>query len=404
MKQKNSICDVEMKFPTTIPLLDDMLNGGLKTGSSTLIWCSPFTEGTTLIYQLCASWLSRELPVLYFINTKTPEIVLEDSYQYGWSLSRYREEGLLCFIDSYSSAIGVESKERYVISDPEDQKEIVDVAYNAMRDFRARNCLFVVDSLSTLIDRFGEYVVDLLPELNRSIFLYDLVGVYLFTEWNYDPKLKEKISNICDNLVSIIPVERQVAISDVFTVKRRDGKSVEERIVPFKYIKPGGMRIYIPKILVTGPYNAGKTTVVHALSTRAVSVDRKGTTIALDFGHLEYKGFSADLFGTIGQQRFDPILEQLGGETLGVILVVDSTKPETFSRALEMLRKAKVYGLPLVVFANKQDLPRALPPEEVKERMRLPPEIPVVGTVATEKKNLLNGVETLLSLIFGMGK
>ena len=68
-----------------------------------------------------------------------------------------------------------------------------------------------------------------------------------------------------------------------------------------------------------------------------------------------------------------------------------------------MIKKQKpdaiVYGI-----ANKQDLPGALPPEEVKKRMRLPPEIPVVGTVATEKKNLLNGVETLLSLIFGMGK
>jgi len=89
---------------------------------------------------------------------------------------------------------------------------------------------------------------------------------------------------------------------------------------------------------------------------------------------------------------------------LGVILVVDSTKPETFPRALEMLRKAKVYGLPLVVFANKQDLPGALSPEEVRERMHLPPEIPVIGTVATEKKNLIKGVETLLSLIFGIGR
>jgi len=65
-----------------------------------------------------------------------------------------------------------------------------------------------------------------------------------------------------------------------------------------------------------------------------------------------------------------------------------------------MLRKAKVYGLPLVVFANKQDLPGALSPEEVRRRMKLPEDVPVVGTVATEKKNIFEGLEVLLDLIF----
>ena len=77
---------------------------------------------------------------------------------------------------------------------------------------------------------------------------------------------------------------------------------------PIRKIKPGGFRGYIPKILVTGPFHAGKTTMVHSLSMRAVSVQRMGTTVALDFGHVDYKGFSLDLFGTIGQPRFDPIL------------------------------------------------------------------------------------------------
>jgi len=393
-----------MKIPTRIPLLDDMLEGGLETGTSTILWCSPFTDGSPLIYQLCTHWLERELPVLYFVNTKRPDIVIEDSFRYGWVLSRYKKEGLLAFIDAYTSAIGAQSLERYVIADPTSKSELVNTVVEALREFKGRNCLFVVDSFSTLVDQFGEEIIQVVPEWNRASVLYDSLVTYLFTEWNYDESLKEQLSKLCDNLISVMPIERLLAVSDVFTVKKAYGKPVKERLIPFKYVKPGGLKVYVPKILVTGPFNAGKTTVVHALSIRAVSVDRGGTTVALDFGHLEHKGFSADLFGTIGQQRFDPILEQLGGETLGVILVVDSTKPETFPRALEMLRKAKVYGLPLVVFANKQDLPNALTPEEVRKRMRLPPDIPVIGTIATEKKNLIRGVETLLSLIFSIGE
>ena len=76
----------------------------------------------------------------------------------------------------------------------------------------------------------------------------------------------------------------------------------------FKIVKPGGIKAFIPKVLVTGPFNAGKSTFVRALSTRSVSVDRMGTTIALDHGHIEYGDVTADIFGTPGQARFDPIL------------------------------------------------------------------------------------------------
>ncbi len=78
------------------------------------------------------------------------------------------------------------------------------------------------------------------------------------------------------------------------------------------------------------------------------------------FGHVFHRGFAIDLFGTVGQDRFDPILNMLGSESLGVVLVVDSTNPREFPRAKEMLRKAGVHGIPYVVAANKQDLPSSM--------------------------------------------
>ena len=75
---------------------------------------------------------------------------------------------------------------------------------------------------------------------------------------------------------------------------------------------PGGVKIYIPKILVTGPYHAGKTSFIQSASFRSVSVNRENlegnneTTVALDFGHVKLGGFVVELFGTPGQERFDP--------------------------------------------------------------------------------------------------
>ena len=389
-----------MKIPTKVPLLDDMLSGGIVRGSSTLLWCAPFVNGSVLTYQICNNWLEQKGTIIYMVNNKRPDIVIEDAMKYGWEFKSHINKGNFAFIDAYTGIMGIQSNEKYVVSDPLNVNEVKETVISAIREAKGRNTLITIDSLSTMIDHFGDEVLSCISDWNKIAFLNDVSMFYIFSEWNYERELKDKIADLCDNIINMSVIERNIIVGDVFSVKKADGKPVKRKLIPFKYVKPGGLRVYVPKILITGPYNAGKTTIVHALSTRAISVDRKGTTVALDFGHLEYKGFTADLFGTIGQERFDPVLEQLGGESLGVILVVDSTKPETFPRALEMLKKARVYGLPLVVFANKQDLPGALTPEEVRNLMHLPSEIPVVGTVATEKKNIYEGLEKLLELIF----
>jgi len=388
-----------MALKVNIPLVDEAVCEGFKLGASTLIISKPFTEATPFAYQLAYNWMEDGNTVIYLTNNKRPDIILEDSLRYGWDFSKFRKEDRLKFVDAYTGFMGVKSEEDYFVNNPHDLSEVDQVLVKAVSDVGNR-ALVIIDSLSTMVDYFSDRVLERIEEWGRLAILKDLHILYLFVEWDFDEKLKEKLKEAADNIVRLSPIEKGVVLSDLLIVEKVNGKLVRPLTVPIRYVKPGGMRIYVPKILVTGPYHAGKTTVVHALSTRAVSVQRRETTVALDFGHLDYKGFHADLFGTIGQERFDPILEQLGGETLGVILVIDSTDPSSFPRAIEMLHKAKVYGLPIVVFANKQDLPGALPPEKVKELMKLPEDVPVVGTVATKKINIHEGVEELLKLIF----
>ncbi len=388
-----------MALKINIPVIDEVICEGFKLGASTLVISKPFTEATPFAYQLAYNWMEDGNPVIYLTNNKRPDIILEDSLRYGWDFTRFKKEGKLRFVDAYTGFMGIKSEISYFVNNPHDLSEVDQVLVKAVNDVGNR-ALIIIDSLSTMLDYFSDRILERIEEWNRLAILKDLHVLYLFVEWDFDEGLKRELREKVDNVVRLSPVEKGIILSDLLIVEKVNGKMIKPLTVPIRYVKPGGMKIYVPKILVTGPYHAGKTTVVHALSTRAVSVQRRGTTIALDFGHLDYKGFHADLFGTIGQERFDPILEQLGGETLGVILVVDSTDPSSFPRAIEMLRKAKVYGLPTVVFANKQDLPGALPPEKVRELMNLPEDVPVVGTVATKKINIREGVEELLKLIF----
>lgn len=92
-----------------------------------------------------------------------------------------------------------------------------------------------------------------------------------------------------------------------------------------------------------------------------------------------------------------------------MFLIVDSTKPEQFPRAIEMLRKTEAYGLPIVVVANKADLKGALSLKEVEEKLHLDNEIGLVQTVAEDLSKVdpnqptklkKEGVDKALSLLF----
>jgi len=386
---------VVARVPTGIRIIDKLLGGGFERGSSILLRSSPFVDATPVAQEWLYNRLTRGDKGLYLVNNRPPDVILEEMRCYGWPVKPYRENGSLSFVDAYSGMVGLGSTEDFSVGNPLDAQEINETVLEAFKA-KGEGTIALFDSLNTLIDQCGPRVLSSVEAWCRYGLTYNISSIYVYTEWGYPEEVTSRIEQIFDTVIDLKALKRIVA-SEVLTVTKVGGRPLEERqFTPFKYAKPGGLRVYVPKILVTGPYHAGKTTIVHALSSRAVSVQRMGTTIALDFGHVEYKGFSVDLFGTVGQPRFDPILDVLGGDALGVILVVDSTKPEEFPRAIEMMRKSGVYGLPYVVVANKQDLPNALPADEIRERMHIPREVPIIETVATEKKNIMEALDALL--------
>jgi len=179
-----------------------------------------------------------------------------------------------------------------------------------------------------------------------------------------------------------------------------------KNMVLFFVLQPGGVKIYIPKILVTGPYNAGKSSFVKSISQKSVSVERMAlekfpTTIAMDIGHVDHNGFVADIFGTPGQERFDLMLDVLAKESVGAFIIVDSSAPQTFARAKDMINKTQAEAIPKIIVANKQDLPGALPPEQIRETMKLNKNIPIIPTVIKENKGVEEALNTLLKLLYG---
>jgi len=155
------------------------------------------------------------------------------------------------------------------------------------------------------------------------------------------------------------------------------------------------------KIVVTGPFSAGKTQFIRSVSEiDVVATERKithepekikeTTTVAMDFGRITVdEELVLYLFGTPGQKRFDFMWEILSEGMLGFIVVVDSTSPETFREARSILQTFKAYApTPYVVAANKQDRPDAWEIEDMRLALRLDPRVKFLPCVATNKESV----------------
>ena len=166
------------------------------------------------------------------------------------------------------------------------------------------------------------------------------------------------------------------------------------------------------KIVVTGPFSSGKTEFIRSVSEidvvsteRKISTDaekiKETTTVAMDFGRITVdEDLVLYLFGTPGQRRFDFMWEILSEGMLGFIVMVDSTRPETFREARSILETFRAYApTPYVVAANKQDRPDAWDVDDMRVALRLDSKIKILPCVA-RKKDAVKSV--LLELLYSI--
>jgi small GTP-binding protein len=166
------------------------------------------------------------------------------------------------------------------------------------------------------------------------------------------------------------------------------------------------------KIVVTGPFNAGKTEFIRSVSEiDVVNTERKissaaekvkeTTTVAMDFGRITVdEELVLYLFGTPGQKRFDFMWEILSEGMLGFVVMLDSTRPETFREARSILETFRTYAhTPYVVAANKQDSKDAWEIEDLRIALKLEDHVKMIPCVAMNRNDVKNVLLELLYII-----
>lgn len=167
------------------------------------------------------------------------------------------------------------------------------------------------------------------------------------------------------------------------------------------------------KMVVTGPFSSGKTEFIRSISeidvvstereitSEAERMEKAATTVAMDFGRITVDDdLVLYLFGTPGQRRFDFMWEILAEGMLGFVVMVDSSKPETFREAKSILETFRAYApTPYVVAANKQDHEEAWNTDDLRIALRIDDDIKLLPCVARDKESVKN---VLLELLYSI--
>ena len=127
------------------------------------------------------------------------------------------------------------------------------------------------------------------------------------------------------------------------------------------------------RVLMLGLDSAGKTTVLYKLKLgeHVTTIP----TIGFNVETIEYKGFNMNIWDVGGQDRIRALWRYYFHNTQGLIFVVDSNDIGRIEEAKEELHKLleedELKDSILLVYANKQDLPNAIKPQELGIKLKL---------------------------------
>ena len=159
------------------------------------------------------------------------------------------------------------------------------------------------------------------------------------------------------------------------------------------------------KIVVTGPFAAGKTTLIRTIGEITVLSTEKGitdetrsrktdTTVAMDFGRITVDdSLILYLFGTPGQDRFWFMWDELARGCVGAVVLVDLRRVDDCFPAIDYFENRRV---PFVVAVNGFPETERFAIPAVRSALALTDDTPVVRMDARSSST---GLKTLVTLV-----
>ncbi|XP_017774565.1 PREDICTED: ADP-ribosylation factor-like protein 3 [Nicrophorus vespilloides] len=128
------------------------------------------------------------------------------------------------------------------------------------------------------------------------------------------------------------------------------------------------------RLLLLGLDNAGKTTILKTLASEDVT--HITPTAGFNIKSVVSEGFKLNVWDIGGQRKIRPYWKNYFENTDILVYVVDAADKrrleETGIELYELLGDEKLKEVPLLVYANKQDLPESLSASDLAQTLGLP--------------------------------
>jgi ADP-ribosylation factor 1/2 len=163
-------------------------------------------------------------------------------------------------------------------------------------------------------------------------------------------------------------------------------------------------------IVMVGLDAAGKTTILYRL--RLGEVVSTVPTIGFNVETVQYGSKSFTVWDVGGQEQIRRLWRHYYAGADGIIFVVDSNDRERLSNVKEelffMLKEEDLREAVVLIFANKQDLPNAMTPQEISDGLSLHElgsrKWYIQPACATTGDGLFEGLEWLRTALDGIVK
>jgi Predicted GTPase len=374
--------------------IDDMLGGGIPAGSRVLYSLDPGVDGQLFMISTLYEALEQKKTCLVIIPHTTVEAFLHEVEHLRGHRIRPEEQNIT-FLDS-------SDRERIQRQAGKSGQMV-----KAWQDRIKKVC--TEKKIEVLFGYIDVLYEDLGLECGLSLLSSACCtkkSTVIVEHLNLDGDAfldRPEIRRAFDLILAIKSSFQPLPHFNYFTILYTSWSTQLRRSVPFQ-IRRGHIVPYIPKIVVTGPPNSGKSRFVLNATALGVSVDRVGTdgptvTTSMDFGWLHWQDFDITLYGTPGQPRFDAMLPGVLRNAMGAVLIVDATDCEQLPRAKQLFKTIAKMHLPVIVAATKKDLPGVMGEDEIRTGLGIGKDVPVFLISAMQKNDVRDVLESLVASI-----